>query len=1839
MAQVSEFLRKKAYESAKKVSEQYGEDAYGGTKWREEQMGKTGSNVPDTAAKTETAKPEYANPVSFTAPSQQLFEAAEKEYNDYINSEEHKNLKLQKMAIEAAKMQQANSANSYATRTQNQNLQVQEDTKEKELRAKRDYYQNMVNAENDSHVMENDLAELATWTDEEREDLDKYVSFRQNGITSGGFAVPAMEAYNNLAAKYGKEKVDQLAYTWQRDKNAKDAQELAEKSAAAVKGNAGAAIGYSAATIPANLLGSIAGVYGVATDLATRDNRYSTLDPNNIGTMASVYSGAVRGQVAEDIAGDGSSDVRKALSVGYQGAMSAADSIARTAFTMGSPAGLALAATGSFSQTVSEASKQGATPEQAIVLGVGNAAIEAATEKVPLDNMLRAAKGGIKGAKAIAKEALRQAAIEATEEEISLFGNLLLEAAVLQEKSSYKQSIAEAIANGMSYDQAKAQADKAIWEEALNTAAVSAVAGGLSGGGSATFGSIFGGDTQALAQTEQAAEVETPAQTEQPTQTAQPVAEADPEAAPKTKEQAIAEDLANRIAGKDGQKNAAITNGSENGLRQYTQKEKENWKSSKRIVLFEGVEQFKQFIRNAMSGNDNSGKKMYFGAISDGLAAKIGEATNLSVSGYNLSLGENEIRKINKSHGNEAKEAQRGQRAVTEADYLNIPNIIQNADEITRSESDYNGKPAIEFKKRNGNEVTTVVAVVSDKRLDVFVQTEYINKKSGSIATPESVQADSFTPKATGGTAPVTRDVTQVSATNQTAGHKTNAQGELASPSPVVTIADSETSVKGTGAAEQNFSGKAQYQDLLYEGNVQPDREGDVRPMELPKTDTEGNPVSATAANVYGSQFTTDDLASEEESAIAEGKLSYMKVSNDTAAERASKTIESAGGWGEAYRQWHDEVRDGKTSAEMAARGAMILNHAAEVYEQTKATGDAKATKEAKQEWLSILMDLREMGTNTAQGLQAMRMIRELAPPDKLDFAVASINRMVANMKLQEDVKIDENLLNEYRMAETDEQRNEIMSRIQKNVADQIPSTWLDKWTALRYMNMLGNLKTNFRNVAGNVGSAITYRMKDQTAALMEDIIHAVNKNYHRTKSHTVSKALMDFAREDFNKVKAMVNSGGKYNERMAADGEFQQGVMDQRTIFKNPVLEGYRKGTNWMMNNQYFGDEAFGRAAYARALAGFLKANGVKDTEISNVKPELMDKARAYAIKEAQEATFKDNTALANIVTKVQKSTGVVGQAIMPFTKTPANVLVRATEFSPLGILDTAVKSVKAAKGEATGADIVNSLAKTITGSALFALGAALFDQGWLSAGPDDDEKQAEFDELTGKQPYSLQFEINGEKHNYTMDWLTPVAMPMFMGAEFWKAKQSANEEMNFADWEQVFTSIADPMVQMSMLQGLNDTLESIKWADSNLGQFFINAAISYLTQGLTNTLIGQLEKSTEENRMTTYVDKDSQIPTKMQQALGKASQKIPGWDFQQMEYRNAFGETEKNEGGWVYNLTSPGYLSKEDQSELTKELNRVYAATKENVFPKMVDKTVTYTDIKGAKHTDYNLSQEEYTKMQQTQGQTAATILNNLVKNADYQKLTDQQKAYTISAVYEYAQEAGKKAALPGYHSSANAWISETKENDQKAFIAQGTKKALNNAIGNAVASITNGWKVTEADKKDMEQSYSSYSKLSAEQKEQVKEQIVGDTLKYLEVREKGATTQNYLDAVQNVKKLGEDPKAADKYEAIAGTKNTSDSVKDALIKAYMPDYDPEKGNPNTTELKYDYARQKLGLSPDEYADVYRVSAEDGKKAVKMAKWRAMGYTDAECTLLWNLFEASGSKKIDVVGWHNSK
>lgn len=196
--------------------------------------------------------------------------------------------------------------------------------------------------------------------------------------------------------------------------------------------------------------------------------------------------------------------------------------------------------------------------------------------------------------------------------------------------------------------------------------------------------------------------------------------------------------------------NTAKDDGVRYSLNNYSEHQIENWKNSKNIIIYENSNQLLNFVKDAKQGN-NLSKKMYFGSIPKDLANEIHRNTGIDVSDYNCTLRASEVKKIFKSHGNEETENKRGQRAITENDFVLIPKVIQSPDSISLSEKLFEGKPVIEFTKVIDDKVV-VSAYVSKKHLDLTVQTMFAGKKKGNLATAAGEQAPADTPEANVGT-------------------------------------------------------------------------------------------------------------------------------------------------------------------------------------------------------------------------------------------------------------------------------------------------------------------------------------------------------------------------------------------------------------------------------------------------------------------------------------------------------------------------------------------------------------------------------------------------------------------------------------------------------------------------------------------------------------------------------------------------------------------------------------------------------------------------------------------------------------------------------------------------------------------------------------------------------------------------------------------------------------------------------------------------------------------------------------------------------------------------------
>ena len=779
------------------------------------------------------------------------------------------------------------------------------------------------------------------------------------------------------------------------------------------------------------------------------------------------------------------------------------------------------------------------------------------------------------------------------------------------------------------------------------------------------------------------------------------------------------------------------------------------------------------------------------------------------------------------------------------------------------------------------------------------------------------------------------------------------------------------------------------------------------REATLPKKTAPGKNVSQTVRTVLEAEATPEIILQDIYELASEGHYSFESITDKQAIQAADAKITDRG-WAGALAEWTKTVAAGKVSKENTATGWALYNHAANA-------GDTKAA-------LEILDNMVLHQRSAAQALQATRILKNLTPEAQL----YNVTRSVKNLQEELDkrygekhgfkVEINENLAERFLQAQTDKTREEVLTEIYRDIGRQMPSRFMDKWNAWRYLAMLGNPRTHVRNIVGNAGFAPVVAAKNVTATGIESMVNFVSRGKTgRTKSIITGatakdRALLGAAWADYAKAEELILAGGKYDDLQRQRKEIESG----RVIFKTKPLEAARRFNSAAMEQE---DSWFAKPHYAAAMAGYCKANGITPEQIAK-DGAAVKKAREYAVKEAQKATYRDTNALSQVFSDIggkwvrsdnpaKKAVGHLVEGILPFRKTPANILARGLEYSPLGIIKGVSEAVRSVKSEEiTPAQAIDSISAGLTGTGLLALGFWLASMGLVRGHGSDDEKERGFEELSGHQSYSM--EIGND--SYTLDWLAPECLPFFVGVNLYELNKG-KEETNVSTVLNSMTTLTEPMLEMSCLQSLNDLIDSVGYASSNdlsgLVTIAASAATSYITQAFP-TLLGQIERSGEAERMTSYTDKNNRyLTTDMQYTIGKVSAKLPGWDFSQIPYIDAWGRTEssgKVGTRVVNNMLNPSYTSTIVEGEMEEELLRLYMQTDESVFPSRAAK---YFNVDGERK---DLTAEEYVKYATIKGQTSYDVVSELLKSKAYKGMNDEKKAIAVEDSYTLANQLAK-------------------------------------------------------------------------------------------------------------------------------------------------------------------------------------------------------------------------------------
>lgn len=831
---------------------------------------------------------------------------------------------------------------------------------------------------------------------------------------------------------------------------------------------------------------------------------------------------------------------------------------------------------------------------------------------------------------------------------------------------------------------------------------------------------------------------------------------------------------------------------------------------------------------------------------------------------------------------------------------------------------------------------------------------------------------------------------------------------------------------------------EANYETLKKKYGYIPAGERAYREVQVPKKTADDKYVSRTIRTVLEAKATPDAMVPTLERMVAKGEFSYDRYTDKQAISDAESRIKTEG-WQKTLNKWKSSTKEG-ISKENTAIGWALYNNAAN-------SGDVETA-------IDVLDTIVKRQRNAAQALQATRLLKQQDTSTQLYAAQRSVENLTEDLKKQygekaPDLKIDRDLAEKFLNAKDDDARTEAMKEIYRDIGRQMPSRFIDKWNAWRYFSMLGNPRTHVRNIVGNVGFVPAVTVKNVIGAGIESAANAVSGGkVGRTKAILTTKdaGLIKAAWSDYANIREQALGSGKYNDNVNVRQEIEEG----RTVFKLKPLEAMRKFNSTALDAE---DAWFSKPHYAAALAQFCKANGITAEQVFGGKG--IEAAREYAIREAQKATYRDTNAFSQMISdlgryrgdnKMKRLGSTLAEGILPFRKTPANILVRGVEYSPIGFLKSiSYDLVQVQKGNMQATEMIDRAAAGLTGTGLMMLGLYMAKEGILRGSGGDDEKKKKFDELQGHQEYAMELP-NGT--SITLDWLAPEALPFFVGANLYEQMQANNGYLTMSDMLQAASNVTDPLLSMSCLQSLNDVFDAVGYASSGdtnaLTSAVASAATSYLTQGIP-TVFGQAERTGESERMTTYTDKNKFLTPDMQYALGKASARIPGVDYGQIPFIDAWGRTE-NSGGVVArafnNFANPAYTSKVSGSKMEDELSRLYEATGEaKVLPQRAPKSFTVNKE------NKQLTGEEYVKYATKRGQTSYKIVSELTGLASYKSMSDGDKADAVAKAYEYANIVGKMS-VSNYQT--DGWAAKAIDTVKKTGVSEAQYIALYLAKG---------------------------------------------------------------------------------------------------------------------------------------------------------------------------------------------
>lgn len=771
---------------------------------------------------------------------------------------------------------------------------------------------------------------------------------------------------------------------------------------------------------------------------------------------------------------------------------------------------------------------------------------------------------------------------------------------------------------------------------------------------------------------------------------------------------------------------------------------------------------------------------------------------------------------------------------------------------------------------------------------------------------------------------------------------------------------------------------------------------------------------TSTESEVVNREILPDDLDLS--------KIVYEPIPNKVTLGKANAKLGTLG-YDEALTYFNSQLVGKKASLEDIALGERLLQEAMK-------KGDTATAGE-------LIQNIAILGTELGQKVQALSIIQRLTPEGQLKMLHKTVKRgKVKGDKAFEGVELTQemidHILKTYKADGTFDQNelNKAVEDVKKKIADQMQVSGIDKVNAWRYLAMLGNPKTHIRNLVSNVAMKGTVAVKNAVARTFEGGMTPVAKGVHSIKDALTGKKtefvapirtktwksatdeVKAFAETTTLEMKEVISEDTKYSEEAS--------IKSKRNMFKNNILNKVYEFNNDLMTKE---DWWFSKSAYKNSLSEYLTANGIETSKDIENNPKIVEKAKQYALEQSQIATFRQYSWLANKIRSIESknvATEIAVGSILPFKKTPINIAKAGLSYSPLGFAKSLTYDMyQMKKGNMQASQVVDNLAQGVTGSALVYVGYMLAMSGLLSGGGEDD-KEGSYDYQLGEQAYSLTipegkydfqlgektYSINFDGASYSLSWLSPVAMPLFVGANAYE-QLVEGEEWNGDVVMETLAQTLDPLSEMSFLSSLDSALSSYDSGVEKFAGIGETMLQSYLGQFIP-TLSSQVASTLDDTKRSTKVAGDSDFEL-VDETINKLKYKIPFLRETLEPSTDIWGNEVKQSEAVIEraleNFIAP-YSRKENiATEIDAEIKDLYAQTGDDgIIPNIPNNSVNYDGEK------YKMSAREYTDFKKTYGQTASDLLEELFETMTYQNATAEERVDLVNEVYDYASDTAK-------------------------------------------------------------------------------------------------------------------------------------------------------------------------------------------------------------------------------------